>query len=89
MFSGAAFSIQRPVSLECWTLRAKRAFPDFIHKLRIAMKELKESRVWLLFASRIRPCEQVVALRDEARQLVLMLGKSINTAVARSRDNQI
>ena len=70
-------------------LRAKRAFPDFIHKLRIAMKELKESRVWLLFASRIKPCEQVVALRDEARQLVLMLGKSINTAVARSRDNQI
>lgn len=62
---------------------------DFIHKLRIAMKELKESRVWLLFASRIKPCEQVAALRDEARQLVLMLGKSINTAVARSRSNQI
>ena len=24
---------------------------DFVHKLRIAMKELKESRVWLLFGS--------------------------------------
>ena len=53
------------------------------------MKELKESRVWLLFASRIKPCEQVGVLRDEARQLVLMLGKSINTAVARSRGSQI
>ena len=62
---------------------------DFIHKLRIAMKELKESRAWLLFASRIKPCEQVAALRDEARQLVLMLGKSVNTAVARSRGSQI
>ena len=62
---------------------------DFIHKLRIAMKELKESRVWLLFASRIKPCEQVATLRDEARQLVLMLGKSINTAVARSKGSQI
>ena len=25
---------------------------DFVHKMKLAMKELKESRVWLLFASR-------------------------------------
>ena len=58
---------------------------DFIHKLKIAMKELKESRVWLLFASRLIPGDAVEALRTESRELMLMLGASINTATARAR----
>ena len=55
---------------------------DFIHKLKIAMKELKESRVWLLFASRLVPGDAVEALRRESRELMLMLGASINTVSA-------
>ena len=58
---------------------------DFVHKLKIAMKELKESRVWLLFASRLVPGNAVEALRTESRELMLMFGASINTATARSR----
>ena len=58
---------------------------DFVHKLRIAMKELKESRVWLLFASRLIPGDAVEALRTESRELMLMLGASINTVTARAR----
>ena len=58
---------------------------DFVHKLRIAMKELKESRVWLLFASRLVPDDAVEALRRESRELMLMLGASINTVTARAR----
>ena len=58
----------------CWLLkhfaRSAASPADFIHKLKIAMKELKESRVWLLFAS---------------RELMLMLGASINTVTARTR----
>ena len=49
------------------------------------MKELKESRVWLLFASRLVPGDAVEALRRESRELMLMLGASINTATARAR----
>ena len=58
---------------------------DFVHKIKIAMKELKESRVWLLFARRLQPSEAVERLRDESRQLVLMLGKSLVTATSRSK----
>jgi four helix bundle protein len=56
---------------------------DFVHKMKVAMKELKESRVWLIFASRLAPCEAVESLRAESKELLLMVGKSINTASAR------
>ena len=58
---------------------------DFIHKMKIAMKELKESRVWLLFAKRIQPTEEVNGLMEESRQLVLMIGKSLVTATEKSK----
>ena len=61
---------------------------DFVHKLKISMKELKESRVWLLFASRLVPGDAVEDLRRESRELMLMLGASINTATARARQGK-
>jgi four helix bundle protein len=58
---------------------------DFVHKMKVALKELKESRVWLRFASRLSNAPNVdVALR-ESRELVLMLGKSISTVSSRIR----
>ena len=62
---------------------------DFIHKLKIAQKELKESRVWLVFASRLVPGTVVESLREESRELLLMIGKSINTASARNQGQKI
>lgn len=62
---------------------------DFVHKMKVAMKELKESRVWLIFASRLTPCEAVESLRAESRELLLMVGKSINTASARMQGKTI
>ena len=62
---------------------------DFVHKMKLAMKELKESRVWSLFASRLAPGEAVESLRAESRELLLMAGKSINTASARMQGKTI
>ena len=62
---------------------------DFVHKLKLAQKELKESRVWLLFASRLAPGEAVEMLLAESRELLLMIGKSINTASARAKGKAI
>lgn len=62
---------------------------DFVHKMKVAMKELKESRVWLIFASRLAPCEAVESLRAESRELLLMVGKSFNTASARMQGKAI
>ena len=62
---------------------------DFVHKMKVAMKELKESRVWLIFASRLAPCEAVESLRAESGELLLMAGKSINTASVRMQGKTI
>ena len=62
---------------------------DFVHKLKLAQKELKESRVWLLFASRLLPGDAAERLRSESRELLLMIGKSINTASARMQGKTI
>ena len=56
---------------------------DFVHKQKLAQKELKESRIWLVFASRLSPGEAVERLRSESRELLLMIGKSVKTAAAR------
>ena len=55
----------------------------------IVFKELKESRVWLLFASRFSPGAIVESLRSESRELLLMIGKSINTAMGRIKGRTI
>ena len=56
---------------------------------RLAMKELKESRVWLCFASRLVHGGAVESLRAESRELLLMIGKSINTASVRMQGKTI
>ena len=62
---------------------------DFIHKLKLAQKELKESRVWLLFVSRLKPGGTVEGLRAESRELLLMIGKSIGTAASRAKGGAV
>jgi four helix bundle protein len=55
---------------------------DFIHKLGIVLKELRESRNWLRFivTSDLLPGERLTDLIDEATQLCNIIGKSFATA---------
>lgn len=55
---------------------------DFIHKLSIALKELRESRGWLRFIviAELIPAQHMRTDVDEAEQLCRILGKSIGTA---------
>ena len=54
---------------------------DFSHKLAIANKEVKESKLWLKLLSTAYPiCEaEAFALWQEAHELNLILSKSIRT----------
>ena len=54
---------------------------DFIHKLGITLKELRESRTWikLILKASLVPAERVTELLDEANQLCI-IGKSVVTA---------
>ena len=55
---------------------------DFIHKLGICLKELRESRSWIRLIIRIEllPEHRMRELLDECDQLCNIIGKSIVTA---------
>jgi four helix bundle protein len=56
---------------------------DFIHKMKVCLKELRETRVWLLMiarASLIKPASTLDSLIDENNQLISIFVKSIQTA---------
>ena len=59
--------------------RGAESTADFLHKLGVVLKELKESRFWLnviLKASLLR-LDKVVLLRDECEELIAIIAKSI------------
>ena len=56
---------------------------DFIHKMRLALKELRETRIWLLIIVRaglIKPVSKLDVLIDENNQLISIFVTSIGTA---------
>ncbi len=57
---------------------------DFIHKMRVALKELRETRIWLLIiikAKLIKPVSKLDSLVDENNQLISIFVASITTAI--------
>ena len=56
---------------------------DFIHKMKVSLKELRETRVWLLMvvrASLIKPVSRLQPLIDENNELISIFVTSIKTA---------
>ncbi len=56
---------------------------DFIHKLKIALKELRETEIWLKIIVRsglIQNSATLVPLLQEADELIAILFKSVKTA---------
>lgn len=56
---------------------------DFVHKLKIALKEFRETEVWLkviMKAEMVQPHERVLPLLKETDELISILFKSVETA---------
>lgn len=55
---------------------------DFVHKLRVCLKELNESRVWIKMIGRARllPREEIVPIYRECDELCRILNASVRTA---------
>jgi len=55
---------------------------DFIHKLSVCLKELRESGVWLRMTRRadLLPVDAIWELSGECDQLMRIIGKSVATA---------
>ena len=56
---------------------------DFIHKMKVCLKELRETRVWLLMIVRaklIKPVSKLNSLIQESNELISIFVTSIRTA---------
>jgi len=57
--------------------------PDFIHKVKIALKELRETNVWLKIIVKtemIKPTEKLLPLLQETDELISILFTCVTTA---------
>jgi four helix bundle protein len=59
--------------------QAAESRDDFVHKLQVALKELRESNYWLRLLSKAGalPEQRLAPLLDESNQLVAMLSKAV------------
>jgi four helix bundle protein len=62
---------------------------DFVHKLQIALKELRESNYWLrlVVKSGKISAEHMAGLLDESNQLRAILSKSVATAKGKAKES--
>src|SRR5213595_4255669 len=64
--------------------QAAESRQDFVHKLKICLKEVRETQAWLKFAERMNLCtEGVEAARAECNELVSIFVTSIKTATGK------
>ena len=66
--------------------RGAESRADFVHELRIALKEINEAAVWLALIARRKMVDglRVDPLVQESAHLVRMLGASVSTAKTRA-----
>jgi four helix bundle protein len=59
---------------------------DFVHKLQLALKELRESNYWLRLLMRVEalPAKRLTKILDESSQLKAILSKAVATTKRRS-----
>ena len=70
--------------------QAAESRQDFVHKLKICLKELRETQAWLKFVERMNFCpEEIVAVREECNELVSILVASVRTAQAKPKMSNV
>ena len=67
--------------------RAAESTADFVHKLQLALKELREANYWLLLLSKANtlPSNKLEDLINESHQLRAILSKAVATAKGRAK----
>ena len=63
--------------------------PDFVHKMQICLKELRETRVWLLMIAKaklVKSASQLDPLIDENNQLISIFAASVKTSRMKKRE---
>ena len=68
--------------------QAAESPPDFIHKIKVALKELRESIRWLRLIRKVplvKDFSEVDTLINETDELIRIFVKSVDTALKRSQ----
>ena len=67
--------------------RAAESRADFIHKLRIVLKELNETKSWLeqIVANSLLPRDKMIAVIAENQELCWIIAASLRTARSQGR----
>jgi four helix bundle protein len=70
--------------------QAAESRKDFLHKLQVALKEMRESLYWLRLLEKTKSLseKELAATLDEASQLTRILSKSVATAKANAKRNE-
>jgi four helix bundle protein len=68
-------------------VEAAESRKDFVHKLKVCLKELKETRRWLRLINKAKmlPTQKMVSILDETEELIRIFFTSIRTAEKNSR----
>ncbi len=66
----------------CAEARGAESRRDFVHKLRIVLKELNESRAWLkmILGAQLLSARRMQPILDECDELCRVIGRSVKTA---------
>jgi four helix bundle protein len=67
--------------------RAAESPADFVHKLQLSLKEVRESNYWLLLLSKAKtlPPNQLKEIINESNQLLAILSKAVATAKGKAK----
>ena len=72
--------------------RAAESQNDFVHKMKVSLKELRETDVWLEIIRRkgyLSGSQHLTKALDECDQLTAIFVKSIETAKAKARSSEV
>ena len=70
--------------------QAAESRQDFVHKLKVCLKELRETQAWLKFVQRMNLCpDDVVAVREECNELVAIVVASVRTASGKCKMSNV
>ena len=60
---------------------------DFVHKLQLGLKELRESNYWLRLLAKAGtlPSKRLASILDESMQLIAILSKAVATAKGKAK----
>lgn len=67
--------------------RGAESTKDFAHKLRLCLKELNESRVWLKIITRsdMQPAARLRSISQECDELCRIINASIKTTISKNK----